>query len=73
MGDYLTSNGGIVNLKQVDVIMSEVGEIEDEVFKRRKSAEAKDQVSPPSPPKRRFARVDCLLMSIVGIIVEFVE
>lgn len=44
LGDYLTANGGRVNLKQVDVIMSEVGEIEDEVFKRRKQAEIKDQV-----------------------------
>ena len=33
-----------MNLKQVDVIMSEVGEIEDEVFKRRKQAEVKEQV-----------------------------
>ena len=44
LGDYLTANGGRVNLKQVDVIMSEVGEIEDEVFKRRKQADIKDQV-----------------------------
>lgn len=47
MGDYLTANGGRVNLKQVDVIMSEVGEIEDEVFKRRKQADVKDQVTSP--------------------------
>lgn len=33
-----------MNLKQVDVIMAEVGEIEDEVFKRRKTAEVKEQV-----------------------------
>lgn len=33
-----------MNLKQVDVIMSEVGEIEDEVFKRRKSADDQQQV-----------------------------
>ena len=44
LGDYLTANGGVVNLKQVDVIMSEVGDIEDEVFKRRKAADVKDQV-----------------------------
>eukprot|EP00903_Cladosiphon_okamuranus_P012637 g11822.t2 len=43
LGDYLTANGGRVNLKQVDVIMSEVGEIEDEVFRRRKQADMKDQ------------------------------
>eukprot|EP00904_Undaria_pinnatifida_P002447 jgi/Undpi1/12202/HiC_scaffold_5.g01878.m1 len=43
LGDYLTANGGVVNLKQVDVIMSEVGDIEDEVFKRRKAADDKDQ------------------------------
>ena len=44
LGDYLTASGGVVNLKQVDVIMAEVGEIEDEVFRRRKVAETKDQV-----------------------------
>ncbi|CAM9502111.1 unnamed protein product [Ascophyllum nodosum] len=43
LGDYLTASGGVVNLKQVDVIMAEVGEIEDEVFRRRKVAETKDQ------------------------------
>lgn len=45
LGDYLTANGGHVNLKQVDVIMGEVGEIEDEVFKRRKQADVKDEVT----------------------------
>lgn len=44
LGDYLTANGGRVNLRQVDVIMSEVGEIEDEVFRRRKAAETIEQV-----------------------------
>lgn len=33
-----------MNLKQVDVIMSEVGEVEDEVFKRRRAAETAEQV-----------------------------
>ncbi|CAM9925697.1 unnamed protein product, partial [Sphacelaria rigidula] len=44
LGDYLTADGGVVNLKQVDVIMAEVGEIEDEVFKRRKVADDQQQV-----------------------------
>lgn len=39
LGDYLTSPGGIVNLRQVDVILARVGEIEDEVFKMKKQAE----------------------------------
>ena len=64
LGDYLTANGGRVNLKQVDVIMSEVGEIEDEVFKRRKQADIKDQVKrlsgclrPPPPPPSFLVQV----------------
>lgn len=49
-----------MNLKQVDVIMAEVGEIEDEVFKRRKTAEVKEQVGyghsgPQVHRKARFA------------------
>lgn len=39
LGDYLTSQGGIVNLSKVDVILGRVGEIEDEVFRRRRMAE----------------------------------
>lgn len=38
LGDYITSPGGVVNLRQVDVILSRVGEIEDEIFKRRQFA-----------------------------------
>ncbi|CAN0514231.1 unnamed protein product, partial [Discosporangium mesarthrocarpum] len=44
LGDYLTSSGGVVNLMQVDVILGEVGGIEDEVFRRRKVAEDKEKV-----------------------------
>lgn len=43
----------MVNLKQVDVIMAEVGEIEDEVFKRRKAAEVKEQVGYDRPQDRK--------------------
>ena len=39
IGDYLTSPGGNVNLRQVDVILGKVGEIEDEVFRQRKQME----------------------------------
>jgi len=39
LGDYLTSPGGHVNLEHVDIILAEVGAIEDEVFRRRKSSE----------------------------------
>jgi len=44
LGDYLTSEGGVVNLENVDVILAEVGAIEDEVFRRRKSADDADRV-----------------------------
>ncbi|CAN0056892.1 unnamed protein product, partial [Phaeothamnion confervicola] len=33
MGGYLTQPGGRVNLRNVDIILAEVGEIEDEVFR----------------------------------------
>lgn len=44
LGDYLTAIDGVLNLKQVDVIMGEVGEIGDKVFKRRRAAKAAEQV-----------------------------
>ncbi len=39
IGDYLTRDSGSVNLSAVSVIMAEVGDIEDEVFRRRHAAE----------------------------------
>ena len=39
LGDYLTSGGGNLNLAQVDVLLARVGEVEDDVFQRRKNAE----------------------------------
>jgi 5'-3' exoribonuclease 2 len=42
IGSYLTEANGVVNLRGVAVIMAEVGEIEDEVFRRRRSAEERD-------------------------------
>jgi 5'-3' exoribonuclease 2 len=42
MGDYVTSPGGDVNLSQVDILLARVGEVEDEVFQRRKAAEDRD-------------------------------
>lgn len=43
LGDYLTYPGGNVNLRQVDVILGKVGEVEDVVFQRRKTAEDEDE------------------------------
>ena len=57
LGDYLTSPGGHVNLEHVDIILAEVGAIEDEVFRRRKSSEDAEKyvVTPPSSgPKTKF-------------------
>jgi 5'-3' exoribonuclease 2 len=42
MGRYVTSPGGVVNLSQVDILLSRVGEVEDEVFQRRKAAEDRE-------------------------------
>jgi 5'-3' exoribonuclease 2 len=42
IGDYLTAEGGDVNLKGVAVIMAEVGDIEDEVFRRRRANEERE-------------------------------
>lgn len=38
LGDYITSPGGHLNLRQADVILGRVGEIEDQIFIQRKSA-----------------------------------
>ncbi len=43
IGDYLTRDSGSVNLKAVSVIMAEVGDIEDEVFRKRHAAEVQDE------------------------------
>ena len=39
LGNYVTSPGGNVNLIQADVILGRVGEVEDEVFRRKKGSE----------------------------------
>eukprot|EP01040_Poterioochromonas_malhamensis_P013745 gene13745-15153_t len=39
LGNYLTNSGGNINLMQVDVILSKVGEIEDILFQRKKVVE----------------------------------
>ncbi len=39
LGNYLTSYGGNLNLSQVDVLLGKVGQVEDDVFQRRKVAE----------------------------------
>lgn len=38
LGGYLTNPGGHVNLRQVDVILGKVGEIEDQIFLMRRKA-----------------------------------
>jgi len=43
MGEYVTSPGGCVNLRQLDVLLSKVGEVEDQVFQTRKAAEDREQ------------------------------
>lgn len=39
LGSYVTSPGGIINLSQADVLLSRVGEVEDQIFLRKKRAE----------------------------------
>ena len=43
LGRYLTEPCGNVNLSQLDVILGKVGEIEDEIFRRRKGAEEAEE------------------------------
>ena len=42
LGDYITNHGGEVNLSHVDVILAEVGAIEDHVFTMRHQTEQAD-------------------------------
>lgn len=43
MGDYITSDGGEVNLSHVDVILAEVGQLEDYVFSMKHENEQNDK------------------------------
>jgi len=43
LGDYITSSGGEVNLTSVDVILAEVGKIEDHVFRMRHEMDVREQ------------------------------
>jgi 5'-3' exonuclease len=43
LGNYITSPGGTVNLQQADVILGRVGEVEDEVFRRKKGSEDQEE------------------------------
>jgi 5'-3' exoribonuclease 2 len=43
LGDYVTSPGGHLNLRQADVILGRVGEIEDQIFIQRKRAEDNEE------------------------------
>lgn len=42
MGDYITRSGGNVNLKHVDVLLAEVGSIEDYVFSMKHANEQRE-------------------------------
>ena len=44
LGDYITNHGGQVNLSHVDVILAEVGSIEDYVFNMKHENEERDKV-----------------------------
>ena len=43
LGDYITNHGGQVNLSHVDVILAEVGSIEDHVFTMKHQNEERDK------------------------------
>ena len=43
LGDYITNHGGQVNLSRVDVILAEVGSIEDYVFQMKHENEAREK------------------------------
>jgi 5'-3' exoribonuclease 2 len=43
LGDYITNHGGQVNLSHVDVILAEVGSIEDYVFSMKHENEVRDK------------------------------
>lgn len=43
LGDYITNHGGQVNLSHVDVILAEVGSIEDYVFSMKHENEVREQ------------------------------
>ena len=43
LGDYITNHGGEVNLSHVDVILAEVGAIEDYVFSMKHQNEENDK------------------------------
>ena len=53
LGGYITSEGGKVNLKAVDVILSEVGRIEDLVFKMRHDSDVRDRRRRDDQKKRK--------------------
>jgi 5'-3' exoribonuclease 2 len=44
LGDYITNHGGEVNLSHVDIILSEVGAIEDHVFQMKHQHEESDKL-----------------------------
>merc|ERR1712161_180211 len=43
LGDYITNHGGQVNLSHVDVILAEVGNIEDYVFTMKHQNEEREK------------------------------
>ena len=54
LGSYLTDHGGVVNLSNVDVILAEVGAIEDHVFNIRYETEKNNQERIRQSKERRL-------------------
>jgi 5'-3' exoribonuclease 2 len=63
LGDYITSDGGNVCLQYVDIILAEVGKIEDYVFSMRHQQEVQDEKRRESFKKRIKASEDRLLQN----------
>ncbi|CAM9488808.1 unnamed protein product, partial [Ectocarpus fasciculatus] len=54
MGDYITAPGGVVNLRQVDIILGRVGQVEDIVFQRKKAREDSEAAKKARNNSRRI-------------------
>lgn len=57
LGDYLTSPGGNVNLKQADILLGCVGDIEEEIFRKKKEMEDYEEKRRESFMKRNESNV----------------
>lgn len=82
LGDYITNHGGRVNLSHVDVILAEVGAIEDYVFamkhdneqqekqRREQSKNRRNQGRKPGEPPRHFNPPERKVMGKAAKILE---